>query len=304
MVKQFRRLNPEDLEMVLRWRNHPDVRKNMYTHDEISLDDHIDWYEGIKDDDSKLYFVFEDEEGPQGLVGFTQIDHVHQRASWFFYSGNLEKRGLGGQMERWALDYVFNKLHLNKLCCEVLEFNMPVVRFHQKHGFQIEGVLRKHYQRDSQFYDIYQLALDKKTYEKSLNKNEKFKVGQTYEVNFSVSEQNVAEFAKLSGDENPVHLEDESAKALGFKGRIAHGFLVSSVFSRIFGCKFPGAGTIYLNQSMDFLAPVYPGDQLVAKFKIISLVGRRALISTTIESYKGVVVSGQATVLIYKENKV
>jgi len=62
-------------------------------------------------------------------------------------------------MEILALDYAFNELGLHKLCCEVLAFNTPVVKLHEKFGFKVEGILRDQYHRDGQFIDIYRLGL-------------------------------------------------------------------------------------------------------------------------------------------------
>tara|TARA_R100001129_G_scaffold179391_1_gene156157 strand:+ start:6869 stop:7114 length:246 start_codon:yes stop_codon:yes gene_type:complete len=67
-------------------------------------------------------------------------------------------------MESLALLYAFESLNLNKLCCEVLSFNEPVVKFHQRFGFEIEGTLKEHYFRDGEAFDVVLLALFKSSW--------------------------------------------------------------------------------------------------------------------------------------------
>ncbi|RMG74818.1 MAG: MaoC family dehydratase [Bacteroidetes bacterium] len=81
--------------------------------------------------------------------------------------------------------------------------------------------------------------------------------GQTYEQTFSYTQEEVEAFARISGDHNPIHLDAEYAAGTPFKRPIIHGFLGASVFSRILGTAFPGEGTIYLKQEMQFKRPMY-----------------------------------------------
>ncbi|MDX2285678.1 MAG: MaoC family dehydratase [Bacteroidia bacterium] len=83
--------------------------------------------------------------------------------------------------------------------------------------------------------------------------------GDTYEQPVTFTQEQVAAFADVSGDRNPLHLDAEYTARTAFRRPIVHGFLAGSVFSRILGMEFPGEGSIYLEQSMQFLRPVYPG---------------------------------------------
>lgn len=85
----------------------------------------------------------------------------------------------------------------------------------------------------------------------------KIQEGQVYEEEFSFSQEEVNQFAKVSGDDNPIHLDEDYAAATSFNKPIMHGFLAGSVFSRLIGTKFPGEGTVYLKQSMAFRRPMY-----------------------------------------------
>ena len=154
---RLRPLEASDLERVLAWRNHPDVRKNMYTTHEISRAEHHAWWSKVEHDKTKQYFVCVDGDEPLGVVNFVDIHPHNKTATWAFYSGVLDRRGLGSQMETLALDYAFGQLGLEKLSCEVLAFNAPVIRLHKKFGFRVEGVFRRHHAG----HDIYRLAIFK-----------------------------------------------------------------------------------------------------------------------------------------------
>ncbi len=86
-----------------------------------------------------------------------------------------------------------------------------------------------------------------------------------------VSEQDVAGFADLSGDHNPIHVNPAYAAKTPFKACIAHGFLTGSLISTVFGTRLPGAGAIYISQTMNFRAPVFLGDTITAEVEIAEL---------------------------------
>ncbi len=155
----LRQVEDSELELMLAWRNEPSVRENMYTTHEISLKEHMAWWEGVNNSDTQCYFVYEYDGQPCGIVGFTKIDRLSQNSEWAFYASPDAPRGTGSRMEVLALDFAFGEMGLHKLCCEVLAFNAPVIKLHEKFGFKIEGILRDQYKRDGKFIDIYRLGL-------------------------------------------------------------------------------------------------------------------------------------------------
>lgn len=106
----------------------------------------------------------------------------------------------------------------------------------------------------------------------------------TYKHQFSFTQDQVNDFAKVSGDTNPLHLDAEFAATTPFKKPIMHGFLGGSIFSMVLGTKFPGPGSVYLKQSMEFLRPMYVDNQYEATFTVkeIDVAKNRALIETKI----------------------
>ena len=125
-------------------------------------------------------------------------------------------------------------------------------------------------------------------------------VGQTAVYAKTVTETDVVMFAGVSGDTNPVHLNDEYAATTQFKGRIAHGILTASFISTVLGTRLPGPGTIYLEQSLRFTAPVRIGDTVTACVEVAELLPkRRARLKTTVLNQKGeAVVEGEALVMV------
>lgn len=155
----LRSIQDDELELMLAWRNEPSVRHNMYTTHEITLDEHIAWWDRIKRSAQHQYFMFELGGKPLGIVGFNAINQPSRNSSWAFYASPNAPAGSGTLMEMLALDYAFRVIDLHKLYCEVLAFNKPVIKLHQKFGFKVEGVLRDQYCRDDSFIDIYRLGI-------------------------------------------------------------------------------------------------------------------------------------------------
>lgn len=156
---KIREIKPEELELMLSWRNAPNVRANMYTRHEISLDEHLAWWTRTRQRNDQQYFMYEINSVPLGIVGFTEIDTLNQNASWAFYASPDAPKGTGSKMEFLALEFAFGGLGLHKLHCEVLNFNEAVIKLHQKFGFQVEGIFREHHKVDGQFVDIQRLGL-------------------------------------------------------------------------------------------------------------------------------------------------
>ncbi|MFZ5632095.1 MAG: UDP-4-amino-4,6-dideoxy-N-acetyl-beta-L-altrosamine N-acetyltransferase [Bacillota bacterium] len=149
-----------DLEKVLEWRNSDRIRAVMFTDRLITMDEHRAWYEGIKNDENTLCFIFEVQGSPAGVVNVVGIDRRNGRCSWGFYLGEAgAPRGTGTAMGLLALEYVFEVLGLRKLCGEVLASNTKSIEFHKKLGFVEEGRFIKHVLKDGKYEDVVAMAL-------------------------------------------------------------------------------------------------------------------------------------------------
>jgi 3-hydroxybutyryl-CoA dehydratase len=107
-------------------------------------------------------------------------------------------------------------------------------------------------------------------------------------------------FAGLSGDTNPVHLNEEFAKTTLFEGRIAHGMLSAGFISTVLGTRLPGPGTIYLSQNLQFKAPVRIGDTVTARVVVREIIPakKRAILETNCYVGDRCVIAGEATVMV------
>ena len=119
----------------------------------------------------------------------------------------------------------------------------------------------------------------------------------------TITDEMVLTFANLTGDTNPVHLDDEYAATTRFGKRIAHGMLAASLISATLANDLPGPGTVYLNQSLQFKAPVYLGDTVTAIIEVKSVREDKpiaTLITTCINQDNITILEGEAVVLFSK----
>jgi 3-hydroxybutyryl-CoA dehydratase len=116
----------------------------------------------------------------------------------------------------------------------------------------------------------------------------------------TVTVADIEAFAAVSGDHNPVHLDDAYAKTTMFEGRVAHGMLGASFISAAIASKLPGPGSIYLAQSLSFKAPVRPGDKVETVITVAEVVAdkKRVVLKTQCRVGATVVIDGEATVLV------
>lgn len=115
-----------------------------------------------------------------------------------------------------------------------------------------------------------------------------------------IEDKDVVLFSEVSGDKNPVHLDEEYASTTRFKHRIAHGHLVSSLFSALLGTELPGEGSIYLEQDIRYLKPVYLNDEIRAVVKVVELDTTRNRVKLETNAYNQnneMVISGMAEIM-------
>jgi 3-hydroxybutyryl-CoA dehydratase len=128
---------------------------------------------------------------------------------------------------------------------------------------------------------------------------EDIEIGMVRHLTKRITDHDIALFAEVSTDRNPVHLDDAYARDTIFEGRIAHGMLTAALISAVIGEQLPGHGTVYLGQSLKFLAPVRPGDLVRAEVKVAAIdhARRRVTLETHCAVGDTVVLKGEALVL-------
>ncbi|WP_112321227.1 MaoC family dehydratase [Oceanibium sediminis] len=128
---------------------------------------------------------------------------------------------------------------------------------------------------------------------------EDLEIGTTRSISKSITDADIAAFASLSMDHNPVHLDEDYARETIFGGRIAHGMLTAALISAVIGEQLPGHGSVYLGQSLKFMAPVRPGDRVeaIVAVQAIDYAKRRVTLECRCMVGDTVVLRGEALVL-------
>lgn len=128
---------------------------------------------------------------------------------------------------------------------------------------------------------------------------EDLEIGMVRHLTKEITDRDIALFAEVSTDRNPVHLDEAYAQDTIFGGRIAHGMLTAGLISAVIGEQLPGHGTVYLGQSLKFLAPVRPGDHVRAEVEVTAIdhAKRRVTLDTRCLIAGKKVLAGEATVL-------
>lgn len=154
----IRKVAEADLPMLLAWRNHTDVRRNMFTQHEISLNEHRNWFAKASQDPNKSLLIVEDNKQAIGYVQFSNVE-INGIAHWGFYARPNSPKGAGQKLGTMALKYGFGPLKLHKVCGQVIESNQASIAFHQRLGFQLEGVLRDQQSIEGIYHNLYCFGL-------------------------------------------------------------------------------------------------------------------------------------------------
>ena len=128
-------LKLEEKEMILKWRNHPEIRKWMYNQDEIKLEEHLTFIESLKSRKDKLYFLVKKEDEFIGVIDFLDLDK--KEIFYGIYSNpNSKIMGVGRILNEISIDFAFNSLKAHKLKLEVFEDNIQVRNLYKKYKFR------------------------------------------------------------------------------------------------------------------------------------------------------------------------
>lgn len=154
-----------DLHQLLEWRNSVRVRESMFSDEIITLEQHTAWFERMLQRDDQVYYIFEYQGVPSGVVNFVQLDKINSKCYWGFYLGADDlPSGTGTEMCRIGIQRAFTKLGMRKICGEAFAFNKPSVKVHEKLGFEREGLFKEHVWKNGKYEDIIAFALFKEDF--------------------------------------------------------------------------------------------------------------------------------------------
>jgi 3-hydroxybutyryl-CoA dehydratase len=127
------------------------------------------------------------------------------------------------------------------------------------------------------------------------------KVGDTWSISREITDELIREFADLSGDHNPIHLDDEFARSTRFGQRIAHGMLGGAFISAVLGNEFPDVKIVYLGQTMRFTAPTFIGDTITTTATVTNIREDKGIVTLATECRKKtgeVTLTGESKIMI------
>lgn len=148
-----REMTLDDLGLVRSWRNHPEVRRFMYTTHEIGEDEHRAWFERASANPAMTLLIYEQDGAPRGFVNISR-SRSETVADWGFYLAPEAEKGTGRKLGNRALAYAFATLGLHKLCGQALGFNERSIAFHKALGFREEGRLRDQHFDGATYHDV------------------------------------------------------------------------------------------------------------------------------------------------------
>jgi UDP-4-amino-4,6-dideoxy-N-acetyl-beta-L-altrosamine N-acetyltransferase len=150
---KIRKMESDDLVMVRAWRNHYDVRRFMFTQHEISLEEHMQWFNLVTKDDKKQLLIVEEGDCP---IGFVQFNNVEPGgiSEWGFYVRPESPRGTGKKLGTAALNQAFGSFNLHKVCGQAIKSNQSSINFHESLGFKREGELQDQKRIKNQYHSL------------------------------------------------------------------------------------------------------------------------------------------------------
>jgi UDP-4-amino-4,6-dideoxy-N-acetyl-beta-L-altrosamine N-acetyltransferase len=166
LLREITKCTDEQKESVRKVRNQESVRKSMYTEHETPLNEHLAWVERLQSDDRQIVFVVLVDEVVSGVVSVNAIDRLHLKSDWAFYLDENVRGGLGAALEFGLINFVFQRVGLEKLNCEVIETNEAVVKLHKKFGFVEEGFRRENIIKNENRIGVFFLGLTRSDWER------------------------------------------------------------------------------------------------------------------------------------------
>lgn len=305
---RLRLVTEDDAEFILSLRK--DERYNKFLSTVSSdLTAQIEWirkYKIEEKNNEQFYFIIEKLDGsPCGTIRVYDLkEDSFCWGSWILNENKTRYSALESAF--LVYDFGFNFLGFSNSHFDVMKENKKVIAFHENMGAITTGEdeNNKYFtiNKDSVFLAKKNLNVDILSELNGVNsfKINDIKVGMLYSCTHVITKEDVIKFAEVSSDYNPLHLDEEYAKNTRFKRCIAHGMLSAGFFSAIIGTKFPGIGSIYISQSLEFKRPVYIDDTVAASVVVVSVdaTKKRVTLHTLCYVLGKQVTKGVAEVLI------
>ena len=168
----IRPLSIEDTENIVKWRNSPEVKKNLYSQEELTISQHINYFHSFVETKKVIQFIISViENGAQRDIGTTflkNIDCCSRKTEFGIFIGedNTRGKGYGSIATQLTIDYAFEILKLNRVYLSVLSENVAAIKAYKKCGFELEGIMKQDYLRDKNFIDVAIMGITKSNWER------------------------------------------------------------------------------------------------------------------------------------------
>jgi len=165
-ILYLRPIDLDDTDNILKWRNNPEIRRNLFSSEPVTKEKHLQWLRKLRESTDRKEFIIIRKDGriPIGTVGLSNIDYQNQKAELGIMIGETAEwgKGFGAEACRLILRFAFEDMKLNKVYLKVFKRNAPAVRIYEKLGFIKEGLLREEIKKDGEYCDIFYMAILKK----------------------------------------------------------------------------------------------------------------------------------------------
>jgi UDP-4-amino-4,6-dideoxy-N-acetyl-beta-L-altrosamine N-acetyltransferase len=148
-------LSEKEIDLVRIWRNDPRIRKFMFSRELISEQNHKCWFEKNKKISTKQHLLYKQGGEFKGFVQLDKLGDSGEIYEWGFYTAPGSEKGIGSRMASLVFSHLFLTCGAHRLVAKVISFNKPSVRLHEKLGFKLEGILRKHHCIDGIYHDVF-----------------------------------------------------------------------------------------------------------------------------------------------------
>ena len=163
-------MNDKDLDTVLKWRNHPDIRSKMFSQKKINIKEHDMWFKSSSLDSNITLLIFEVNSQPMGFINF-KLRNKNQ-IDWGFYLAPDSLKGMGTVMGKLAINFAFSKLKAVKINAQAISSNIASIKFHKKIGFEEKSILKKSFYNRNNYEDIICFELTQKNWKNALINHE------------------------------------------------------------------------------------------------------------------------------------
>lgn len=164
----LRPLEEKDTDLILKWRNDPEIMEKMISSHPISREEHLRWFHGLQKKNDRLEFVIVtiNEEQPIGTVSLKDIGLQHSKAELGKLIGERKyrRKGYATEAAKLLVEYGFKRLGLNRIYARVLEYNEANIQLDKKLGFRVERVLREDVYKNGRFVNVVLMGLLRKDY--------------------------------------------------------------------------------------------------------------------------------------------